>query len=90
MTDWPQIVKQHGPMVWRTVRRLLRHDADAADCFQRTFVSALELSTSDVILNWAALLTYLKLVDPDGANPITLLTQKVQPNGPSLELTAWW
>jgi RNA polymerase sigma-70 factor (ECF subfamily) len=35
---------------------LLRHEADAADCFQRTFVSALELSRSDSILNWAALL----------------------------------
>ncbi|HWY86618.1 MAG TPA: hypothetical protein VNX28_07835 [Gemmataceae bacterium] len=33
--------------------------------------------------------TYLKLIDPDGANPVTLLTRKVQPNGPSLELTAW-
>ena len=21
MTDWSQVVKQHGPMVWRTVRR---------------------------------------------------------------------
>jgi RNA polymerase sigma-70 factor (ECF subfamily) len=56
MTEWSHIVKQHGPMVWRTVCRLLRHDADAADCFQRTFVSALELSRSDVILNWAAFL----------------------------------
>ena len=33
--------------------------------------------------------TYLKLMDPDGANPVTLLTQEVHPNGPSLELTAW-
>lgn len=33
--------------------------------------------------------TYLKLVDPDGANPVTLLTQTVDPRGPSLELTAW-
>ena len=56
MTDWSHIVRQHGPMVWRTVRRLLRHEADAADCFQRAFVSALELSRSDVILNWAAFL----------------------------------
>ena len=33
MTDWSQIVQQHGPLVWTTVYRLLRHDADAADCF---------------------------------------------------------
>jgi RNA polymerase sigma-70 factor (ECF subfamily) len=56
MTDWSHIVTLHGPMVWRTVYRLVRHDADAADCFQRAFVSALELSRSDVILNWAAFL----------------------------------
>ena len=33
--------------------------------------------------------TYLKVVNPDGTNPETLLKQKVQPNEPSLELTAW-
>jgi len=33
--------------------------------------------------------TYLKLVDPDGANPVALLTRKVPPSGPSLELTSW-
>jgi outer membrane lipoprotein-sorting protein len=33
--------------------------------------------------------TYLKLVDPDGANPVTVLTQTVDQRGPSLELTAW-
>ena len=40
MTDWSQIVQEHGPLVWRTAYRLLNHEADAADCFQRTFVSA--------------------------------------------------
>jgi RNA polymerase sigma-70 factor, ECF subfamily len=59
MIDWSQIVNQHGPMVYRTAFRLLNHDADAADCFQRTFVSALELSRTDIIHNWAALLKRL-------------------------------
>ena len=59
MLDWPQIVQQHGPLVWTTVYRLLRHDADAADCFQRTFLSALMLSRNQAIRNWPGLLQRL-------------------------------
>ena len=59
MVDWSQIVQQHGPLVWTTVYRLLRHDADAADCFQRTFLSALLLSRTQPIRNWPALLQRL-------------------------------
>ena len=57
--DWPQIVEQHGGMVWRIVRRLVNHEADAADCFQRTFVSALELSRREPVANWGPLLNRL-------------------------------
>jgi RNA polymerase sigma-70 factor (ECF subfamily) len=59
VVDWSQIVQQHGPLVWRTVYRLLRHDADTADCFQRTFLSALLLSRTQPIRNWPALLQRL-------------------------------
>ena len=57
--DWPQIVELHGPMVWRIARRLLNHETDAADCFQRTFISAWELSRREPIGNWAPLLNRL-------------------------------
>ena len=59
MTDWSQIVQQYGPIVWRTVHRLLNNHADAHDCFQRTFISALELERAEVIRNWPALLKRL-------------------------------
>ena len=59
MTDWSQIVEQHGPAVWRTAIRLLSNEADAADCFQRTFLSALEVSRKEVVRNWPALLKRL-------------------------------
>jgi RNA polymerase sigma-70 factor (ECF subfamily) len=49
-------VQQHGPLVWTTVYRLLRHHADAADCFQRTFLSALVLARTQTIRNWPGLL----------------------------------
>ena len=43
MVDWDDIIDREGPAVWRTVCRLLTHRADAEECFQETFVAALEL-----------------------------------------------
>jgi RNA polymerase sigma factor (sigma-70 family) len=62
MTDWSQVVQQHGPLVWRTAQRLLRNEPDAADCFQRTFVSALELARTQAVHNWPGLLRRLATV----------------------------
>ena len=59
MTDWSQIVREHGPAVWRTAYRILNHDLDAADCFQRAFTSALEVASRETIRNWPALLKRL-------------------------------
>jgi RNA polymerase sigma-70 factor (ECF subfamily) len=59
MADWSEIVKQHGGLVWQTAYRLLRHDADAADCFQNTFLAALELSRREAVRHWPALLKRL-------------------------------
>ena len=53
MTDWNAIVTDHGPLVWRVAFRLLGNEADAADCFQRTFVSAMEAAD---VKHWPALL----------------------------------
>jgi RNA polymerase sigma-70 factor (ECF subfamily) len=59
MTNLSQIVQQHGPIVWKTIRRLVNHDADGADCFQRTFVSALQVSCTQAVHNWPGLLKRL-------------------------------
>jgi RNA polymerase sigma-70 factor (ECF subfamily) len=61
MTDWSQIVQQHGPIVWQSVYRFLNNEADAADCFQRTFISALEMERTEEIRNWPGLLTRLAI-----------------------------
>jgi RNA polymerase sigma factor (sigma-70 family) len=57
--DWSQIVEQHGAMVWRIARRMLNHESDAADCFQKTFVSAWEVSRREPVGNWGPLLNRL-------------------------------
>ena len=59
MTDWSKIVEEHEALVWRTAYRLLDHEADAADCFQRTFISALEVAGRQIVRSWPALLRRL-------------------------------
>jgi len=59
MTDWPQIIATFGGIVWKTARRLLNNDADAADCFQEAFVAAFELSRKQPVQNWPGLLRRL-------------------------------
>lgn len=59
MTDWSSIVKQHGPLVWQTVYRLLNLEADAADCFQKVFLTAIEYEKSRTVHHWPALLKKL-------------------------------
>ncbi len=59
MTNWPEIVLEHGPLVWRTAYRLLNRDADAADCFQLTFLAAFKFASSETVQNWPAILTRL-------------------------------
>jgi RNA polymerase sigma-70 factor (ECF subfamily) len=59
--DWDAIVRDHGPAVWRTARRLLGNRADAEECFQETFVDAVELvqRTNEPVRHWSALLVRL-------------------------------
>ncbi|MHC4119061.1 MAG: RNA polymerase sigma factor [Planctomycetota bacterium] len=59
MIDWQIIIDEHGPTVWRTAYRLLGNRADAADCFQETFVSALGFCRCRRVRNFSAFLTRL-------------------------------
>jgi RNA polymerase sigma-70 factor (ECF subfamily) len=62
MTNWPEVIRDHGPLVWRTAYRLLGHDADAADCFQQTFLAAVELNAAGPVRNWPAALRRIATV----------------------------
>ena len=57
MIDWQIIIEKHGTIVWQTAYRLLGNHADASDCFQETFISAMKLSRRQGIKNFPALLT---------------------------------
>jgi RNA polymerase sigma-70 factor, ECF subfamily len=59
MPDWEAIVATEGPAIWRTIWRFVRNRADADECFQETFLSALKLSqaSSNPVTHWRALLT---------------------------------
>jgi RNA polymerase sigma-70 factor (ECF subfamily) len=59
MTDWPTILRDHGPLVWRTVYRLLNQHADASDCFQKTFLAAVELAGRETVRSWPGVLKRL-------------------------------
>jgi RNA polymerase sigma-70 factor (ECF subfamily) len=59
VNEWPAIVREHGPIVWKTAYRLLGHDADAADCFQETFLSAMDVAGRQQVKNWPGLLQRL-------------------------------
>jgi RNA polymerase sigma-70 factor (ECF subfamily) len=51
------IIEQHGPAVWKTAYRLLGNRADAGDCFQETFVSAIKFCRNRKVRNFSGLLT---------------------------------
>jgi RNA polymerase sigma-70 factor (ECF subfamily) len=52
-------MNEYGPLVWRIAERLLANDADAADCFQETFLAALELSRRQSVRSMPGLLVRL-------------------------------
>lgn len=60
MIDWKAISAEHAPLVWRTAARILSgrgsREADIADCFQETFLAALQFSKTDSVQNWPGLL----------------------------------
>ena len=59
MVDWQIIIDKHGPAVWQTSYRLLGNHADAADCFQETFLSALKFCRRQRVRNFPGLLARL-------------------------------
>jgi RNA polymerase sigma factor (sigma-70 family) len=62
MIDWPGLVREEGPRVWKVAYRLLGNHADAADCVQEAFTQALEISRREAVRSWSGLLRRLATV----------------------------
>lgn len=54
--DWSGVVREHGAVVWGVCRRLTGAEQDAADCFQDTFLAAVELARREAVRHWPAVL----------------------------------
>ena len=84
MTDWKKIVGRYGHIVWTRAYRLLGNQQDAADCFQETFLSALEVSQRGRIRNWPSLLNMLAT-----RRSLDLLRKRIRQNTRSEDLANW-
>lgn len=49
-------MEQHGPVVWRTAYRLLNDQHDALDCYQETFLQAVDYERDHQVSSWPAVL----------------------------------
>lgn len=56
MPDWPELIKHYGPLVWKSVYRLVGNEADASDCFQETFLRTLKYVQNHTVTRWPGLL----------------------------------
>ena len=59
MEDWERIREQYGPLVWKTVYKILGNHTESLDCFQDVFAELLERSTPMAVRDWPALLRWL-------------------------------
>lgn len=59
MTDWKSTIEEHGPQVWNSVYRIVGNEADASDCFQEVFVTAVLASRKQHIRNMRAFLSVI-------------------------------
>lgn len=84
MTNWQAIVTEHGPRLWRTAYRLTGNEADAADCVQETFVSALDYSQGRTVRDWSALLVRLAT-----HRSLDLLRRRRRGDGKAIGLDDW-
>lgn len=59
MSDWDRIVREHGPLVYATAKRILGNAADAEDVSQEVLIEALRLTQTRPVRLEAGLLRRL-------------------------------
>lgn len=56
VTDWEQIVGEHGPLVYRLARRVTGRNEDAEDVVQEVFAEIFEYELREPVRQWRGLL----------------------------------
>ncbi|MBC8394291.1 MAG: sigma-70 family RNA polymerase sigma factor [Deltaproteobacteria bacterium] len=59
MGSWNITIEEYGPRVWNIVYRIVGNQADASDCFQEVFLTAVKSSRKRKIRNIEAFLSLL-------------------------------
>ena len=59
MHDWDEIRIHHGPMIWRSIGRILRNPDDIHDCYQDVLLEAFCRSQEQDIKNMPGFLRWL-------------------------------
>lgn len=59
MSSWSITIEEYGSRVWSIIYRIVGNDADASDCFQEVFLSAVKASRKRKIRNMGAFLSLL-------------------------------
>ena len=59
MGSWRITIEEHGSRVWNIVYRIVGNEADASDCFQEVFLTAVKSSRKRKIRNMGAFLSLL-------------------------------
>ena len=57
--DWQHTSERFGPLVWKTLFRILRTHAESADCYQDVMLEAFERSQHTTIENWGGFLRWI-------------------------------
>jgi RNA polymerase sigma-70 factor, ECF subfamily len=86
--SWPEVVKEHGPAVWRTVYRLLGDREDASECYQEVFLEAVRISREQTVEKWGALLTTIAARRSVDRLRQKLARRSVQINSKTLEVVS--
>ena len=59
VTELEKIVREYAPLVWKICFRLVGNRADAEDCFQETFISAMQVVRREKVRSTKAMLARL-------------------------------
>ncbi|MHC4610327.1 MAG: RNA polymerase sigma factor [Planctomycetota bacterium] len=62
MTDWANLLDEHGPTMYRVAHRLLGRPEDAEDCVHDVFLEVIAMANHSRVRTWPAFLIWMTTV----------------------------